>query len=130
MDDRPLAIRRFETLQLASVAIALINRFAVGKEGVFGPVFDALIVVTLTLLISRRRKNWARWTLLVFFIVGIVFLAAASFFGLAQEALAETHVSTSNWLLAGVVWLMQGAALALVFTPQSASWLRSAHAEV
>ncbi len=129
MDDRPLEIRRFETLQLASVAIAMINGFSIGKEGLFGPVFDVVIVVTLTMLISRGRKNWARWTLFAFFVVGAVLLAAASFFGLTQKALSEAHLSTINYLLVALVWLMQVAALALVFTSQSARWLRSAHAE-
>lgn len=129
MDDRPLEIRRFETLQLASVAIALINGFSIGKEGLFGPVFDVVIVVTLTMLISRGRKNWARWTLFALLVVGAVLLAAASFFGLTQETLSEAHLSTINYLVATFVWLMQVAALALVFTPQSARWLRSAHAE-
>ena len=128
MEDRPLDIRRFETLQLASVVIAMINAFSIGKEGVFGPVFDAIFVVTLTLLISRGRKNWARWALVAFFVAGIVFLVVASFFGLIHEALSGMHLSTGNFLLAALVWLMQVVALALVFTPQSADWLRSAHA--
>ena len=130
MDDRPVDIRRFETLQLASAVLAVINGFSIGKEGVFGPVFDAVFVVTLTLLISRGQRNWARWTLVVIFVAGVVFLVVASFFGLTQEAFTETHLSTGNLILAALVWMMQVAALALVFTPQSADWLRSRHAQV
>jgi uncharacterized BrkB/YihY/UPF0761 family membrane protein len=130
MDDRPLDIRRFETLQIASVVVAIINGFSVGQEGVVGPVFDAVFVTTFSLLISRGRKNWARWTLLGCFVAGVIFLVVASFFGLTQEALSHAHLSTGNLVLAALVWLMQVWALTLVFTPQSADWLRSAHADI
>src|SRR5438552_143663 len=122
MEDRPLDIRRFETLQLTSAFVGLIRGFAIGRQGVIGPIFSALITITLTLLISRGRKNWARWTLLVMLVIGIAFIVVGSFFGVTQEALSLVYP-----VLTLVVWLLQIVALALLFTPQSTDWLRSAH---
>jgi len=124
MEDRPLDIRRFETLQLSAAFVGLIHGFAIGREGLFGPIFSTLISVTLTLLISRGRKNWARWTLLVMAVVGAALLVVGSFFGLTQEALATVYP-----VLTVLVWLLEIVALALLFTPQSTSWLRSAQAK-
>lgn len=124
MEERPLDIRRFETLQLTSAFVGLIHGFAIGREGLFGPIFSTLIAVTLTLLISRGRKNWARWTLLVMVVIGVVLIVVGTFFGLTREALSTVYP-----VLTVIVWLLQIVALALLFTPQSTNWLRSAPAK-
>jgi cytochrome c oxidase subunit IV len=121
MEDRPLDIRRFETLQLVSAFVGLIHGFAIRREGIFASTFGALVTVTLTLLISRGRKNWARWTLLVMAVTGAALIVVGSFLGLTQEALATVYP-----VLTALVWLLQIVALALLFTPQSTNWLRSA----
>jgi len=121
MEDRPVDIRRFEAVQLLSIFVGLIHGFAV--RGAIEPVFSALIGVTLTLLISRRRKNWARWTLLVMFLIGMAVIIAGSFFGITQEAFSKVYP-----VLTVIVWALQLVALVLLFTPQSTNWLRSAPA--
>jgi peptidoglycan/LPS O-acetylase OafA/YrhL len=121
MEYRPLDIQRFEALQLLTVLVGLIHGFAV--RGAIEPIFGALIGVTLTLLISRGRKNWARWTLLVLFVLGAALIIVGSFFGITQEAFSKVYP-----LLTAVVWIMQAVALVLLFTPQSSNWLRSAPA--
>jgi cytochrome c oxidase subunit IV len=125
MEDRPLDIQRFELLQLTCVFVGLIHSFAVGLFGVIGPIFSALISVTLTLLISRGRKNWARWALLVMFLIGVAGLVVGSFFGLTQRAWAVGYPA-----LTILTWLLQIAALTLLFTSKSDSWLRSKPAQV
>jgi FtsH-binding integral membrane protein len=117
MEDRPPYIRAFETLQLASAFVGLIHGFAIGQ--VFVAIFGAVITITLTLLISRRRKNWARWTLFGTWALGLAMVVAGLFIGITQEALSTTYP-----VLTALVWLMQTVALALLFTPQSARWLR------
>lgn len=117
MEDRPPYIRVFETLSLASAFVGLIQAFAIG-QGLFDAIFGALITITLTLLVSRRRKNWARWTILVTWVLGLALVVAGTFMGVTQDVL-----STGYPVLTALVWIMQTAALALLFTPQSARWL-------
>jgi hypothetical protein len=124
MEDRPLEIQRFELLQLVSVFVSLIHGFSIGRDGILSSVFGGLIAVTLTLLVSRGRKNWARWTLLVMIVIGALSIIVGMFFGITQAAFAEVYP-----VLAAVVWIMQIVALALAFTPQSTHWLRSAQAQ-
>jgi hypothetical protein len=119
MNDRPLDIKCFEALALTSVFVGLVHGLAIGVEGILAPIFSALISATLTLLVSRGRKNWARWTLLALVVIGVVGILAGSFFGVTQEA-----ISMVNPVLTAVTWLLQIVALALLFTPQSSNWLR------
>lgn len=119
MEGLPPHIRAFETLQLASALIGLIQGFAIGP-GLFELIFGYAIMITLTLLVSRRRKNWVRWILFGGWILGLAAVIAGIFMGLTQEVL-----STGYPMLTALVWLTETAALALLFTPQSARWLRS-----
>jgi len=118
MEDRPPYIRAFETLQLASAFIGLIHGFAIG-QGLFDLVFGDVIMITLTLFVSRGRKNWARWTLLVGWILGLAAILAVIFMGISKDVLSRGYP-----VITALVWLMETAALALLFTPQSARWLR------
>ena len=124
MEIRPVDIQRFEILQLASAFVGLIHGFAIGRDAIFDAIFGAVINVTLTLLVSRGRKNWARWTLLVMAVIGVTLMIAGSFFGITQAALAQVYP-----VVTVLVWAMTAVALALVFTPQSTNWLRSAPAK-
>jgi hypothetical protein len=110
----PLNVRRFETLSLASIILGLIHAFAVSKDGLFNAVVTALVIVALTLLASRRRKNWARWSLLVMFALGSALMVWQ----------AEAVFSDGYPLLTAAVTLMHAVAIILLFTPQSAAWFR------
>ena len=114
MTDAPLHIRRFETLQLASIVVGLIHQFAVIDGGIFDAIMGAAIMIALTLFVSRRRKNLAKWLLLGMFVFGAAFMAwnAPTVFALGYPAITLA------------VTLMQAIALAFLFTPQSADWLR------
>ncbi len=114
MTEAPSHIRLFERLQLTSIFFGLIHGFAIGDE-VFGGIFGAAMMVAFTLLVSRGRKNWARWVWLVMFVFGAAFMIwnAPIVFALGFPAITVA------------VTLMQAFALILIFTPQSANWLRA-----
>src|SRR4030095_4967469 len=100
--------------QFAAIVVGLIHHFAVIHGGIFDAIVGAAIIIALTLLVSRRRKNWARWLLLAMFALGAVFMAwnAPTVFALGYPAITL------------IVTLMQSIALVFLFTPQSAEWLR------
>jgi hypothetical protein len=134
----PLNIRRFEVLQLVSIFLGLIhslldgsligsvvaainkgaNAALIGRVvgAAIGFVVGIAILTALTLLVSRRRKNWARWALLVFNVLGVSFVV--------WQGQPRALFSVDFALSTALVWLMQGVALVLVFTPQSGRWLR------
>jgi len=115
MVDAPLNIRRFEALQLVSITVGLIHGFAAVKDDLFATVAGAVIGVVLTLLVSRGRKDWARWVLLAMFVVGLVIMVWQ----------ARVVFSLGYPLVTAAIWLIQAVALALLFTPQSANWLKT-----
>lgn len=118
MTDAPFSIRWFETLQIVAVMLGLINGFAAGLDDSVKATVSAVIVLTLTFFVSRRRKNWARWVLLVLLVLGsalVVWSAPALF--------AYGHLIAA---IALGISLMNAAAVALLFTPESAKWLRTA----
>jgi uncharacterized membrane protein len=119
MDQRPLDIRRFEALQLACSVVNLVHEFAMGAS-VFGSVFGAVVVVTLTLLVSRRRQNWARWTLAVMLAIGVAGIIWAILIGFPPGIVPHFYP-----LLTAFAWFLQVASMGFVFTPESSRWLRT-----
>jgi hypothetical protein len=75
MTDAPLNIRRFETLQIVSTIVGLINGFAVIHGRLLNEAMSAVVVLTPTFLVSRGRKNWARRVFLVLCVLGVAFMA-------------------------------------------------------
>lgn len=115
MDDTPpTTIRLFETVQIASVLIVLVHLFAVPAISVVDAIIASVLILVLTLLVSRRRKNWARWVIVLSFALG---LAVAACLRSASQAEPVSIVSL-------IALLMQGAAVVLLFTRQSARWLK------
>ena len=110
----PRDIRRFETIQLVSIAVGLIHAFATFKGGALDAIIGAVITVALTLLVSRRRQNWARWVLLAMFLFGAAFMVW----------FAKAILSAGYPAVTLLVTLMQTVALAMLFTRQSSDWLR------
>lgn len=118
MSDAPLSIRRFETLQIVTATIGLINGFAVIHDDIFRSVMSAVIMLALTFLVSRGRKNWPRW----------VFLGAAALgFPWVLWSVPAIIVAYGYFPAAVAVGvsLMNVLALVLLFTPESAKWLRT-----
>jgi cytochrome c oxidase subunit IV len=118
MEDRPLDIRRFETLQFAAAFVGLVHGFAIGF-GIFRSVLGAAVAIALTLLVSRYRKNWARWTLLFLFVIGVAGLVVGLFFGITQKATSTVYPA-----LTVLAWALSALAVVLLFTPKSDAWLR------
>jgi len=115
MTEAPLDIRRFETVQVVLMFLALISSFTINHQ----TLIDTLVIgifIGLTLLVTRGRMNWARWMLLAIYLLGVV-VEIWNF----RAILAFGHPI----IVVGSV-LLRGAALILAFTPQSTEWLRTA----
>ena len=113
----PLSIRLFETLQILSVIIGTINGFAAIGLDLVNTVVGAVVVLALTFLVSRRRKDWARWALLALFVLGMAVTAWN-----VSALLSFGYVAAT---VAFSVDVMNAVALVLLFTPESANWLRT-----
>jgi hypothetical protein len=114
MSDLPSDIRRFETLQLLCIAAGFAHWAAVVGGDYISSIIDVVLMVTLTLLISRARQGWARWILVGLFVLGLAYKALH-----VQDVLALGYPVVT---FAGTV--VQAAALAFLFTKASSTWLR------
>ena len=115
MDETPPAtIRFFETVQIASVLIGLAHQFSVPTISVVDAVITAVLLLALTLLVSRGKKNWARWVIALSFPCGVVLTA---YLNLSSQAAPISILSL-------IALLMQGAGVVLLFTRPSARWLK------
>ncbi|MEO8141263.1 MAG: hypothetical protein ABI617_01245 [Sphingomicrobium sp.] len=117
IDSVPADIRRFEALQLTSIVLGTLHQFAAHRNGLIDAIIGAIISLVLTLLISRKRKNWARWLLLIMSLMGATFMLWN----------AATVFAQGYPLLTIAVTVIQAAALFLLFTNQSSKWLRQRH---
>jgi hypothetical protein len=114
----PRIIRLFERLQLGSFAMSLVSRF-IAETPIAGWIAEIIglgFALGLTLLVSRRRRNWARWVMLVVFVVG------------AASMTFEIPILLASGIpgaLALGIALVQAFALALLFAPEASNWLRS-----
>jgi hypothetical protein len=119
MTDAPLSIKWFETVQIVSVIIGLINGFAVIHGHILRSVVSAIIVLGLTFLVSRGRKNWPRWVFL-----GMLVLGAAWMVWSAPPVLAFLAFGYLPAAIALGVSLLNAVAVVLLFTPDSAKWVQ------
>ncbi len=128
---RPGSIVAFERLYLLALVVAAVAAVAnwdrslsfAGSVG-FGP---GLVIITqliglglmalLIFLISRRRSVVAKWLLTILFLVGLIFV------GRDLPALLRGGYSG---VLPTLQILLQGSAIALLFTRASRSWLSGA----
>lgn len=79
-------------------------------------VFSLPLAVWWIWLIARRRKNWARWTQLVLFIVSLPFVISTAATMLSTEPVVGA--------LSGLAGALQSAALVMVFSGESRDWLK------
>jgi hypothetical protein len=110
----PQSIRWFEGLSLAALLLGLLNVFA-GPETSW--TFVVLVdgtMIALILLVSRGRKNWARWLLAGMYVLGLAFMLWQ------MRALMNVGMP----LITLGVTLLQTIALVMLFTPDSAAWFR------
>jgi hypothetical protein len=121
----PSNVAYFEILMYAALGIGVVNsvfqfqHFSshagglftfIVQTGVFG------IVVLLTWLSARRRKNWARWTLLIGSLLSIPMTIR-----ILDEMLSAHPLAAS--LSIGQIF-MQGTALYLIFSGNAVAWFK------
>jgi hypothetical protein len=122
MTEAPRDIRRFETVQIVLMSLALVSslildRALIDTFGISAVIGKALAIagfIGLTLLVTRGRKNWARWALLALYFLSALFDAWEF----------RTILSFGHPLITVLSLVLRGAALVLPFTPQSTEWLR------
>ncbi len=122
----------FERLYLLALLLAAVAAAANWDRSLsfassvgFGP---GLVVITqliglalmglLIFLISRRRRNLAKWLLTILVLVGLVFVA---------RDLPMLVRGGLSGVLPTLQILLQGAAIALLFTRASRAWLAGTH---
>ena len=122
---RPKSIERFELLFFVSLGIGIVTS-ALGWDqisqmaGVLPTlavqVLTLLIVLSLVLLVSRKRSNIARWVLVAFFVIGTVIYIPNMARLFAQNPLVT--------VLSSVQIVLQVAALYFVFRPDAKPWFQ------
>jgi hypothetical protein len=98
--------------------LGLMNGFAVIHGDYLRSVVSAVILLSLTFLVSRRRKNWPRWVFLGMLVLGLVWMLWS-----APSVLAFGYLAAA---IAVGVSLMNAIAVALLFTTESARWVQTA----
>jgi predicted membrane channel-forming protein YqfA (hemolysin III family) len=121
----PSNVARFEQLMYLSLGIGIIvsvlefsyfqSQANVGFI-LFIQAFVLALFVLFIWLIARRRANWARWTFLVIFLLGLI-----PYVPNAIELLQRNPVSGGLNL---VQLVLQAVALYLVFTGNAANWFK------
>ena len=121
----PSNVARFEQLMYLTIGIGIINSalqfqsFSRQAGAAFTLFVQAVVfafAVLLIWLIARRRANWARWVLLVMFLIGVV-----PFIPILSKTLQTSPLSG---VLSIVQFLAQGIALYLVFTGNAVAWFK------
>ena len=118
--DRPKNVARFEWLIYSSLFVGMVYAIAIFRDldqrSIGSLPFVLGLFCLLIWLIARRRKNWARWILL------ILWLAAA--YPEIKDLVASTNPHHIVTILPVVRDLLQLAAVSLLFSPSSNSWFR------
>ena len=120
---RPKSIIWFELLSIGAILISLIPMYqfletmrngAVSTPGVVGAVLVSLgLPLLLTLLVSRKRSNIAKWI--------YVLLMAVGFIAIARVLLT---VGTADLDYVGAaVTVLQAVTVGLLFTGSARAWL-------
>jgi len=141
---RPKIVVYFEVIMLGTlllgVARVYLNVASLGKFlGSMARAFDMLlpgliiegvpvlvIMLTLTLLVSRRRSKKMMWVFIATAVVGVVpfFLDLNSQFRLLYYW-SHDIVVARTFVYLGVLQFAQAAAFALLFTPSARRWITS-----
>ena len=129
MQPRPSNVTRFEQLMYGSLVLYLVevlvsvnwkqlSQMSDGLELVritrFLTIWSSFLFVFLVWTAARRRTNWARWLLLIWF-----------FFSLLNWSSFLISGSISVGRLLALAWLcLDGTALSLIFTGNAREWYR------
>ncbi len=129
----PSNVSWFEKLMYGSLALGLAVMLLDGARVVAKPevqqmgglpfiftvgLFVLAIMALLVWLTARRRMNWARWVIAIFFVLGM--------FGFVPQLLETISANLAAGLLNITQALMQAAALFFVFTGNARPWFQKA----
>jgi hypothetical protein len=131
----PSNVARFEQLMYLSLGIGVIQSLLRWNQSVaqasaiggakfvfFGLIVTFAILVLIIWLIARRRRNWARWVMLVMFILGLPFSVRMLSRMLPAEPLSVA--------LSSVQVLAQAIAFFLIFTGNARDWFKRVPAAI
>lgn len=119
---RPRNIAFFECLILASLALGVVQsyfewpNFTQQTSAGYVPFTQLLVfavMLTLTLLISRRRSNIAKWISVALYLLGLPL-----YFKMVGEGSVEPGIVQLIQLM------LQAIGYTLLFTPQARKWFR------
>lgn len=120
----PPSIRYFELLMFIGIALGYVTLLAKGTllsalaspYGAFIFLIALALYVLNVLLISRLRLNWAKWLLIIIFVI-----ASISVFYSIQQTFTES-------ILAGCIYILQIAfqvtGIIMLFRPDAVSYLQ------
>jgi hypothetical protein len=121
----PSNVARFEQLMYASLGLGIIgavlqfsywqSQTSIGAIVSMQIVIMALFVLFIW-LIARRRANWARWTFLVIFVLGLI--------PYVPNEIALMQRSPVSFGLNLTQLVLQVMALYLVFTGDAVAWFK------
>ena len=112
----PKAVRVFEALQILSLFIGLIHAAVLSDLSLWDAIVLISPILILTLLVSRKRKQWPRVVLAVLYVAGL---------GMAIM-LPHMAFGEGSLLVTVSITLCQGVALAFIFMPPASLWLNTA----
>lgn len=130
----PSHVRNFLGFSLLGLAISLVSVVFTFDESVAripSPNASTIIIITDVIMFGISigliaatawgRQNWARWVMLIFFLIGL-----ASFVMLAVNPAAAAQMSSFQLGAAIVSTILQGAALFMIFTGDAKDWFKRA----
>ena len=128
---KPQSIRMFDYFYLGALALGVVNFFlsigdtraqlaadpstaGLGEGFLYGSIaFSVLISLLLWYFVSRRASNVAKWILVVFFVIGVLFI---------PSSLAT--LSTVPMLLTLVTTALQAVAVFYLFRADAKAYLK------
>jgi len=122
--ERPTEIIWFERIIIATLAVGVFNSWLAWPElsAMAGPefaistqLFTLAVILGLTLLISRRRSNVAKWISVAMIVIGLPFAVIAEARGMVPGSIVIRIAQT----------LGQAIAYALLFTPSARRWFKN-----
>jgi hypothetical protein len=122
----PKAVAYFERLTYASLVIAAIVVASSASRS--RPMHAGLVILVglpvsiglmslMVWLIARRRKNWARWLYVIFFVGGALLF-------INHNIIDDFQKSVLIGRLNSIEFAMQAGAIVLLFTAGSREWFR------
>jgi hypothetical protein len=111
---RPYPVVAFEVLSYISIGLIFISFALVGD--IVGGLWPALLMALFIWLIARKRQKWARWVLLLMWVLGTIAIVLS----LGEVFQAAPVLS----VLPVAQILLQGASVVLLYLKSARLWFR------